>query len=147
MDEYRKLTPPMTLTIKDVHLPKDPLATDQEDSDYSSLASERERNRKRLEAMEDPKFTIPQNDARIIGVEMMVDQHCDHINNNPENPIDEPYSSNGNSWSQGDVDSEYHRFDPKRYPPRKQQNPQESEGINWQVGSLLGSEPPPSLPT
>ena len=97
--------------------------------------------------MEDPKFTIPQNDARIIGVEMMVDQHCDHINNNPENPIDEPYSSNGNSWSQGDVDSEYHRFDPKRYPPRKQQNPQESEGINWQVGSLLGSEPPPSLPT
>ena len=28
------------------------------------------------------------------------------------------YSPTGNSWNQSDVDSEYHRFDPKRYEGR-----------------------------
>ena len=42
------------------------------------------------------------------------------------------YSPTGNSWNQSDIDSEYHRYDPERYPARvkqEQQNPQESESV------------------
>ena len=35
----------MDLTLKDIHLPKDPLATDQEDSDVSSLEETRKNNK------------------------------------------------------------------------------------------------------
>lgn len=33
-------------------------------------------------------------------------------------PSDKEYSPTGNSWNQSDIDSEYHRFDPKRYAAR-----------------------------
>ena len=41
---------------------------------------------------------------------------------------EDAYSHTGNSWNQSDIDSEYHRFDPKRYPPR--QNPQDSMTVS-----------------
>lgn len=42
------------------------------------------------------------------------------------------YSPTGNSWYQSDIDSEYHKFDPTRYPGRKElpENPQESDSVS-----------------
>ena len=68
----------MDLTLKDIKLPKDPLATDQEDSDVSSKASERERQAKRLSEIKDPNYDIPQNDTQILRGTMFADQMIDH---------------------------------------------------------------------
>ncbi len=64
----------MDLTLKDIKLPKDPMATDQEDSDVSSLAETRKMLQKRIDDMPDPDYTIPQNSAAVQGKLMFADQ-------------------------------------------------------------------------
>ena len=62
-------------TLKHVKLPRDPMETERSDSQASrsSGASKREEVRKRVDAMANPVYAIPQNAATIHGAFMFKD--------------------------------------------------------------------------
>ena len=108
----------MDLTLKDVHLPKDPMASDQEHSDHSSMASERIRNKEWLDKKPNATYDVAQNDVDLHGQMMFVPQAVDSKVHDLGRPKPDAYSPTGNSWNQSDIDSEFHRYDPNRYPAR-----------------------------
>ena len=62
------------LTLKDVKLPKDPMASDQEDSDVSSLDATRKALDERLKAMPKVDYNLPQNCVPVLGESFFADQ-------------------------------------------------------------------------
>ena len=49
---------------------------------------------------------------------MFVPQAVDSKVHDLGRPKPDAYSPTGNSWNQSDIDSEFHRYDPNRYPAR-----------------------------
>ena len=59
---------------------------------------------------------------------MFVDQVNDAKVYDLDRPKGDEYSPTPNDWNQSDIDSEFHRYDPKRYPPRPvHPDPRESD--------------------
>ena len=59
---------------------------------------------------------------------MFVNQAVDARVYDLDRPKSGTFSPTPNDWNQSDIDSEFHRYDPKRYPPRPgQPDPKESE--------------------
>ena len=61
------------LTLKQVKLPKDPMMTEQEDSDVSSTAAKRKEIEERLAKMPKPDYKLPQNGVPVLGDTFFVD--------------------------------------------------------------------------
>ena len=81
-----------------------------------------------------PDFEFPQNFSMMIGDTMFGDQAVNATMADIRGPIEDEYdgySHTGNSWNQSDIDSDYHRYDPRMYPsrPPKPKNPQESDSF------------------
>ena len=122
----------MDLTLKDIRLAKDPLETERENSEGNSSCHDmRIEVQAKIDAIPDADYNLPQNDATVHGEFMFADQTVDAYVYDLSRPRQETYSPTGNSWNQSDIDSEFHNYDPKRYPPRgpPQKNPQDSESV------------------
>ena len=132
----------LDVQLKLIRLPKDPLASDQEDSQDESPHEVTKRILlKRLVDMPKIDFDIPQAGGGILGSLTFGDQQLDHVAKTME-PAHSDYSPTGNSWNESEIASAYHRYDPSRFPRKSSEqadgdNPQESEKTsNRQTANL-----------